>query len=666
MKTMKWHKTTIMILGALSMAPWALWSGAQDRPQQERPLRYEAAAIVKLVPVRVLGADGRPVMDLRKEDFTLYEDGQKKTITEFEVHAITEAGMVVTPKLAGAVEAAVKPASEMNRKFFLFLDVQRSDPEGRQKAVAVAERFLETQVRPGDEVGLLGFYSMSGFFIKEYLTTDIARVRRAIESVTEAPPSPGEWVVMDFSVGAHPGGHVPDAGDASGMPFVGYTTFVPGTAAFQKVDFVPRMVDLVEAFKTIPGNKSLILFSSRNIGPEVGKLFGATGTAVYAINTQDWMLLRTGDKVKHIWWDHPLKDMAAASGGKYFADINQVAMIAQDLQALTGNFYVLGYYVKESWEGKYHKIRVEVARPTARVLVQDGYADAKPFTRMTDFEKDLQLLDLVWSERPASNPLPIAIDPLSPAAGTGAQACFLARLEVGAKTGPPASKSEIVILLRDKAGAQILSRRWVVDLGRYDGQIIFPYLITPVPTGTCDMRLAVRDLSSGEACVGRARLDVAATPQEGIVLSSLLLFETGAEAVFMKLPVPSKEKAGPGEGSLIDFYQMIPKGYHPVVSEIAAGAQKLIVILPFELRPARPEDKPILSVETKLISRADGVETPLEITVRDHKVFEGKPDILVADIMFPAIVPGRYDLEITVEDVGTNRRVSTRKPLVVR
>jgi VWFA-related protein len=468
---MKKPVETFVILTALSIAPWGLWGGVQDRPQQERPRRYEAAAIVKLVPVRVLGADGRPVMDLRKEDFTLYEDGQKKTITEFEVHAITEAGMLVTPKLQGAVEASVKPASEMNRKFFLFLDVQRSDPEGRQKAVAVAERFLDTQVRPGDEVGLLGFYSMSGFSIKEYLTTDIARVRRAIEGVTEAPPSPGEWVVMDFSVDAPPRArvHVPTGGDASEIPFVGYMTFVPGTAAFQKVDFVPRMVELVEVFKTIPGNKSLILFSSRNIGPEIGKLFGATRTAVYAINTQDWMLLATGDKVKHIWWDHPLKDLAAASGGKYYADINQVTMIAQDLQALTGNFYVLGYYVKESWEGKYHKIRVEVAWPNAQVLVQDGYADAKPFARMTDFEKDVQLLDLVWSEQPASNPLPIAIDPLAPAAGTGAQACFLARLEVGAKTGPPASKSEIVILLGDKTGAQILSRRWVVDLGRYDG-----------------------------------------------------------------------------------------------------------------------------------------------------------------------------------------------------
>jgi hypothetical protein len=300
------------------------------------------------------------------------------------------------------------------------------------------------------------------------------------------------------------------------------------------------------------------------------------------------------------------------------------------------------------------------------VLVQDGYADAKPFARMTDFEKDLQLLDLVWSERPASHPLPIATDPLVLTAGTGAQACFLARLDVGAKTGPPVARSEIVVLVCDKTGSQILSRRWVVDLGRYDGQILFPYLIMPVPAGTCEVRLAVRALSSGEACVGRVRFEVAATLREGLVLSSPLLFEKGAEAVFMKLPLPSKEKAGPGERSLIDFYHLIPKGHHPVVTELNSGTQTLTLILPFEVRSARSEDPPILSVDAKLISRADGIETPLRMTVRDHKTFEGSPDVLVAEIVFPAIVPGGYDLEITVEDVGTDRRAAIRKRLVVR
>ncbi|HVP90461.1 MAG TPA: VWA domain-containing protein [Terriglobales bacterium] len=639
---MKTSIAAISILCLASIAALALWSGGQDREQQERPLRQEAAAIVKLVPVRVLGADGRPVMDLRKEDFALFEDGQKKTITEFEVHTITQAGMVVAPELP----AAVKPSALMNRKFFLFLDVQGSDPEGRQKAIAVAERFLDSQVRPGDEVGLLGFHSMSGFFIKEYLTTDIARVRRALKGVTEIEPSQGEAY------------SIPEVTDEP--------IFIPGTIIFARSDFVDRLKDVAEVFKTIPGNKSLVLFTSRSLGPEVGRLFGATGTAVYAINTQDWWFLRTGDKVKHIWWEHPLKDMAAASGGSYFADINQVTDIARDLQELTGNFYVLGYYVKESWEGKYHRIRVEVGRPGTRVLVQEGYTDAKPFARMTDFEKALQLLDLIWSDEPASHPLPVAVDLLVPAAGPDQQACLLARLDVGARTGPPAAKSEIIALVRDKAGAEILSCRWVLDLGRYDGRTLFPYLIVGVPPGTYDARMAVRDLGSGEACAGRTRLEVAAPPHEGIVLFSPLLLEAGAEAEFVRLPSAQKGKDGGRERSLVDLYPMIPKACRPVISEIDAGTEKLTLVLPFELRPPRTEERPILSVEAKLFSPMDGVETPLRMTIRDRRTFEGNPDVLVAEIVFPVVQPGAYDLEIAIQDMDSGRRGSVRKPLVFR
>jgi VWFA-related protein len=659
---MKKRAALFVTVGWPLIVALGLWSRPQDRPQQQPRFHYEAEAIVKLVPVRVLGPDGRPVMDLRKGDFTLYEDGQKKTITEFEVHTITNAGLAVAPELP----VGIKPAAAMNRKFFLFVDAQGSDIEGRQKAVAVAQRFLDTEVRPGDEVGLLGFYSMSGFFVREYLTTDIARVRRAIGSVKEMPPSEGEWVYVGVNDSVPVKSHIPDVGpDIPGG--VGHAVFIPGTARFQHADFIPRLKEVAEVFKTIPGNKSLILFSSRRIGPEIGKLFGATGTAIYAINTQDWMAVgRDQDKVKHIWWEHPLKDMAAASGGRYFADINQVTAISQDLQALTGNFYVLGYYVKESWEGKYHKIRVEVARPNTRVLVQDGYSDAKPFAQMTDFEKDLQLLDLIWSENPISNPLPIATEILVPADGTSLNACFLACLDVGAKAGPPATKSEIVVLLRDKDGAQVLSRQWTVDLKQYDGRFLLPYLIAPVVPGACEARLVVRDLSSGEACVGRARFDVTAAPQEGVVLFSPLLLEPGPEAIFMGLPLAQKGREGSGERSLIDYYPLMPKNYHPVVSEMRAGTDRLVLILPFELLPAQPEDQPILSVGAKLFSRLDGAETSLKIIVRDHKAFEGKPDILVADIMLPAIVPGQYDLEITVEDIGTDRRASVREPLVIK
>ncbi len=549
----------------------ALSVPARQDGRQERPLRHDAAAIVKLVPVRVLGPDGRPVTGLRKEDFSLTEDGQGRTITEFEVHAMTEAGMTVNPQPPPSAGPAMREGGAIVRKIFFFLDQQASDEAGRVKARTAALHFLDTQVGPGDEVAVIGFYAMSGFFIREYLTSDMNKIRRAINKSSEAPPSPGEWVggspddsvtvrVRSEGTRAWPATgegrgqqiELSESGGAADSPAAGLgRVLAPGTAAYQRTDFVPRIEEMIEVFKTIPGQKSLVLFTSRNLGRDaerLGKIFGAAGTTVFAVNTQDWKMSPMGEnKVHFIWEDHSLKDLAAASGGKYFADINEVEAIAQELQSLTGSFYVLGYYVRETWEGKYHKIRVEVARPGARVLVQDGYSDPKPFAQMSEFEKDIQLIDLAWADRPVTPFQTLDVDPLVVFEDGGAQACLLTRLEVDAKSGVPPGRNEIFALLRGEEGGLELSRRWEMDLSRYDGKVLWAYAIVPVPAGVHDYRLVVRDLVNGESCIGRADFQVAAAEEAGIRVSSPLLFEEGPGAPYMRLPgrAPAAGKGKP-------------------------------------------------------------------------------------------------------------------------
>jgi VWFA-related protein len=663
---------------------------ARQDGRQERPLRHDAAAIIKLVPVRVLGPDGRPMTDLLKEDFTLIEDGERRTITEFEVHALTDSGMTVMPQLPGAPGLAARESTAMGRKIFFFLDQQASDEAGRVKARTAAFRFLDTQVRPGDQVAVIGFYAMSGFFIREYLTSDMSRIRRAINKSSEAPPRAGEWVGpsddrMTVGVGSEginvwsAGGEsrslrgaAGEAGDESPGAGLG-GVLVPGTAAFQRLDFVPRIEDMIEVFKTIPGQKSLVLFTSRNLGRDaerLGKIFGAAGTTVFAINTQDWKMSPMGEnKVHFIWEDHSLKDLAAASGGKYFADINEVEAIAQDLQSLTGNFYVLGYYVQDIWEGKYHKIRVEVARPGARVLVQDGYADPKPFAEMSEFEKDVQLIDLAWADRPVTPFQTLEVAPLVVLGDDGAQACLLTRLEVGAKSGVPPGRNEIFAFLRDEKGLIELSRRWEMDLSKYDGKSLWAYAIVPVRAGAHDYRLVVRDLVNGESCIGRAGFQVAAAEEAGLRVSSPLLFEEGPGAPFMKLPgrapAAGKGKAAP-EPSLLDLYRLVPKEGRLVVGETSPGTRKLTAIIPFKIRPSASDDEPVLSVEAKLEAKPDGGESAASVRILDNKAFEGKPDILVVEIFLPAVPSGSYDLEISLEDVGMDRRGVVRVPLQVR
>jgi len=404
-----------------------LFAQSEKDSQSKNVPQHDAAAIIKLVTVRILDQEGRPVTDLKKEDFVLFDNGKKKVITEFEVHTLSEEGMKVLP--SGETADLAKSVRGMNRRLLIFLDIQGSDINGMANAKEAALHFVDTQLRPGDEVGILGFSPTRGFLIQEYMTTDHERIRKAIEKTRdiEVNPSPGfvsgaggDDSMRDRS--GRSGGTESEESSGSqgitsrGMSPFGYSgasipTSVPGSSKGHRKDFIPQMFDLTQALKFIPGNKSLIIFTGRNLGPnasKLGKEFASASTPVYTVNTRNWIregVLTLSVKKKHIWTDHPLQDLALASGGKYFADIKDVETISREVQSLTGNFYVLGYYIDESWDGKYHQIKVEVNKPELQVLAQHGYFNPRPFVELSDFQKQLHLFDLVFTDKYSSSGL---------------------------------------------------------------------------------------------------------------------------------------------------------------------------------------------------------------------------------------------------------------------
>jgi hypothetical protein len=225
-------------------------------------------------------------------------------------------------------------------------------------------------------------------------------------------------------------------------------------------------------------------------------------------------------------------------------------------------------------------------------------------------------------------------------------------------------------LLKDEKGEMLVSQKWDVDLTPHGGRALWAYLSHPLAAGSHELRLVIRDRRTGESWVGRSRLDVPAPVDADIQLGSPLLFEDGPSAHFLRLPT-GKRKASKGipvaaAPSLQGLYRLIPKDGIPVVGELSAEARRVIAVIPLEIRPFPADDKPILSVEATLRSLLDGSEIPLEVEIREYVTHDGGPDILAADLILGNIPPGRYELEITVEDMGTDRRASCRKTLIRR
>ena len=72
----------------------------------------------------------------------------------------------------------------------------------------------------------------------------------------------------------------------------------------------------------------------------------------------------------------------------------------EKVQNITKAFYVLGYYIDEQRDGRYHKLKVKVKRKGCEVFGQQGYFNPKPYSEYTKMEKMLHLIDLALSEKP--------------------------------------------------------------------------------------------------------------------------------------------------------------------------------------------------------------------------------------------------------------------------
>jgi VWFA-related protein len=704
------RKTGIVLSCLIFLSFFALLSPrsqGQTRTAQRIP-RHDAAAVVKLVSVRVLDANGRPVTGLKKEDFVLYDNGEQKRITEFEIHSLTAPEQAVP---AAALPSSQKPIPGTGRKFFILFDVQGSDINGIANAKAAAQHFVDTQLLPGDEVGVLYYAPMTGLNLVEYLTPDKEKIKKAIKRAKEAPPSPGfvagaeveksqaegeaeraaivtaktadlesaiskgQAAVADQTGGgaARSSGRPAvslgrsSEGSKSGAMSTSMAIAVPGlgTMARRPGDYLANMAEVAKALQVIPGAKNIILFTARSMPQDIGRQFATTNTPVFTINTRNWIIkggkVTTGVKEKFIYTDHPLKEFALASGGKYFADIEDLNTIAEEIQALSGNYYVLGYYIDEKWDGKYHKIKVKVSRPDCQVFAQEGFYNPRPYAQLPDIEKQLHLFDLAFADRPMlQDPMGISAEALVLLSGKGSNTLILSRLLVDEKIGVPPGKAELFTFIFDKDHLAVDTRRGEIDLSPYAQYVFYPYLAKALPPGEYEFRIVVRDMETGDAAVGRTSFRIPAQEPSRFKLSTPLLFVAGGEPHFIKVARSLKAEE---TVSLITLYPLFPKDHSPVITNLPSGTSKLLAVLPVHFEGEASED---VSLEVLWTALPSGEKTLVESKILSVKDIDVQNSVLAIEIRLPEGPPGDYDLEIVARDAAAQHIGRVKKTLTMK
>lgn len=660
--------------------------------QTQKVLRHDAAAVVKLVPIRVLDANGRPVRGLKKEDFVLYDNKDLKKITEFEAHESGETR--IAAEAAGAAETQVQ--LEVNRKYFFILDMQSSDVFGNRDAKKAVLEFVERQLKPGDEASVMTFGALTGLVLRQYLTSDLDKIRKAIKRSIEmgASGSGGEGVslksggVMGGRAGADQEDEIVERQGAAGQvmagggrteitsraadesPF-GYKSGIQievsnwyASAARTKADFDASMSELAKAMKYISGSKSVVYFSERTPGKVVGRLFAEANATIYAVNTNSVPEKGGGAgagmrKELKKQQGEALQGFAQASGGHYFADVKEAETIAADIEGLSGNYYVLGYYINLAWDGRSHEIKVEVKQPSYWVLVQGGYNNPKPFSSLSDLEKKLQLFDLALSDKPAAkDALDLPVEVLFGSAMKETNAAVLLKLTVDERTGVPPEKAEIFTFIFNKDHKIVVAERGEMDLAPHAQKTLFPYLLTSLQPGEYECRVVARGMETGQAAASRLSFKVPMPGASGMSLASPLLLVPGKKAEFVRMSRPKKSKKEPA--SLIRFYPFLPVSCTPLLGTLEPGTGTIWALLPIHYSS---EAAPEMDINVKLLAADNQEEILIAWRLLDSKKAEPGKDFFLIGIGLPDVPPGVYHLEFSAVDAKTGAKAVVSESL---
>ena len=331
----RWSWVGLVSAFALFAAPPPpLRSTPQEAIRFQKPLEHTVAVTLKLVQVYVTDRRGKPVQDLLKSDFRVTDKGVPVTVTEFEKHVLEPPapGAAVTgpEKLLSSLTPPLQP---MTRKFFLFFDFAFNNQRGINKSKEAALHFIDRELKPGDEVGLVSYGSIGGLAIHEFLTTDHAKVRDAVKSL-----SPQK---LTGRVGDIEEQYWRQAAEGSTIKQPEYPADI-GTltkklpqiynwqrqeSKSQSANFLLKLTSLAEALRYVPGQKHIVLFTT---GVASSMIYGSQqGDPIESvlIGSNSRSRFDTGDAVLRTINEDLLKQLSASGCTVFTFDTRESAVV---------------------------------------------------------------------------------------------------------------------------------------------------------------------------------------------------------------------------------------------------------------------------------------------------------------------------------------------------
>lgn len=403
-------------------------TGAQQQAgtQTQRPAPPGTIRIqVRLVPVDIIVTDqgGRPVTDLKKEDFQIFENGRLQEIRHFSIQTLTPAAPEEAAPLRPVQTLDLTPQSA--RTFLILMGRGRiQTPFG---AVDAAIRFVRKDLLPQDRVAVFAYNRATAF------TTDHEEITRVLERYKALHQRIESWLAsfMQGPRAIYGSKEIPKsfqteidkifagpAGSASRrLPAGGLNAEATMTKDATKVmeqgiispdspsrnEFTAMEADLVSDLpfeeyaatyaathqdmqnlytcinymRFMAGEKHLLFFTPD--GLFLSRLEYENGLAAFAnsarvaLDTFQTGGTTLGASFSRAFAISSLRNLSELTGGR--AAIRQdIGLALTRVNETTRAGYLLGYYPRdENWNGKYRRIDVKVTRPGVKVSFRHGY-----------------------------------------------------------------------------------------------------------------------------------------------------------------------------------------------------------------------------------------------------------------------------------------------------
>jgi len=548
----------ILMAGALAMAVMQPAPEVRIRSSAWFPpgLVIKAEANLVELGATVRDRNGRPVAGLKAGDFEVLDDNHPREITIFaEQHAAVR-GAIAAVQPSGAPVASA-PGSPSPRSIALFFDDAHASAMGLRKSVEAAERFVSSGLYSGDRVAV---FSASGTVGVDF-TTDWKRIPPALAHLRPHPPEGpkagvtcptlsvyqayviarhldmmAKQVAVSEAVSCNCPDPTPECVRAQELYVQDFASTTWEQSRYESTGSLDALSIVIRHVASAPGKRLLILLSpgflTGGMEEQTSALLDVALRAnitVSGLNSEGLEAAAMGASPRDRWSDRAmgqrelilsqvLADSAAATGGRFVHNTNDLAAGLTEVAAVPEVSYLLGFTPNGKPDGRYHVLKTRLRADTGyKVESRAGYFSAG-FTR--ENETAQERIDRVAMAETALEDFPATLQ-VRQESGAEGQAVGVrvsvdaSRLKFPVKSGRHVEELTFLAVLADAQGNFIAGKQSVMGLALLPATVarlrkngIQTITSFAVPPGAYRVREVVREAVENHIWASAATIEV--------------------------------------------------------------------------------------------------------------------------------------------------------------